>query len=152
MLRRWLSFVPTAPEIPTSKFSGVLNSMAKVWKLYHSPFLRYPTAFFQNIFLLRKWLSFIPSVPVIPTSKFSGVLNTMAKVWKLYHSLFLTHSTAFSQNMFLLRKWLSFIPRTPVSPYKLVFRGAEHNGKGLKALTFTVSEIIHCIFSKHVLA
>ena len=32
-LRNWLSFVPRAPEIPTSMFSGVLNTMAKVWKL-----------------------------------------------------------------------------------------------------------------------
>ena len=29
---------------------------------------------------------------------------------------------------------------------------AEHNGKGLKALAFTVSEILHSIFLKHVLA
>ena len=29
---------------------------------------------------------------------------------------------------------------------------AEHNGKGLKALAFTVSEILHSIFSKHVIA
>ena len=29
---------------------------------------------------------------------------------------------------------------------------AEHNGKGLKALTFTISEIPHCIFSKHIFA
>ena len=33
LLRKWLSCVPRAPEIPTSKFSGVLNTMAKVWKL-----------------------------------------------------------------------------------------------------------------------
>ena len=33
LLRKWLSFVPRAPEIPTSKFSGVLNTIAKVWKL-----------------------------------------------------------------------------------------------------------------------
>ena len=26
-------FIPRTPEIPTSKFSGVLNTMAKVWKL-----------------------------------------------------------------------------------------------------------------------
>ena len=32
-LWKWLSFVPRAPEISTSKFSGVLNTMAKVWKL-----------------------------------------------------------------------------------------------------------------------
>ena len=30
-----------------------------------------------------------------------------------------------------------------------VFRGAEHNGIGLKTLTFTVSEIHHSILSKH---
>ena len=28
----WLSFLPRAPEIPTSKFLWVWNTMAKVWK------------------------------------------------------------------------------------------------------------------------
>ena len=27
---------------------------------------------------------------------------------------------------------------------------AEHNGKGLKALALTISEILHSIFSKHI--
>ena len=30
--------------------------------------------------------------------------------------------------------------------------GAEHNGKGLKALAFTISEIPYSIFSKHIFA
>ena len=51
--------------------------MTKVWKLHHSLFLRFPTAFSQNTSLLRKWLSFVPRAPEIITSKFSGVLNTM---------------------------------------------------------------------------
>ena len=55
-LRMWLSCVPRAPVIPTSKFSGVLNTMVKVWKLSHLLSLRYTTAFPQNTFLLRKWL------------------------------------------------------------------------------------------------
>ena len=50
LLRKFLSFVPRAPEISTSKFSGVLNTMAKVWKLQHSLFLRYSTAFSENMF------------------------------------------------------------------------------------------------------
>ena len=84
--------------------------MAKVWKLYHSPFLRYPTPFSQNTFLLTKWLSFIPRAPEISKSKFSGLLNTMAKVWKLYHSPFLRYPTPLSQNTFLLTKgFLSFL-------------------------------------------
>ena len=33
LFKKWFSFIPRAPEIPTSKFSGVLNTMAKVWKL-----------------------------------------------------------------------------------------------------------------------
>ena len=33
-----------------------------------------------------------------------------------------------------------------------MFRGAEHNGKGLKALAFTISEIPYSIFSKHIFA
>ena len=68
--------------------------MTKVWKLQHSRFLRYPTAFPQNRFLLRKWLCFIPSAPEIFTSKFSGV----TKVWNLWHSPFLRYPTTFSQN------------------------------------------------------
>ena len=139
LLRKWLSFIPRAPEIPTSKFSGVLNTMAKVWKLYHSPILRYPTAFSQNTFLLRKWLSFIPCVPEISTSEFSGGL-TMAKVSKLYHSPFLRYPTV----LFMLRKWLSFVLlEIPTSKFSGMLKG-----KGLKALPFTVSETLHCIFSK----
>ena len=62
--------------------------MAKVWKLLHSPFQRYPTAFSQNIFLHREWLTFLLAAPEMPISKFSGVLNTMANVWKLWLSLY----------------------------------------------------------------
>ena len=29
---------------------------------------------------------------------------------------------------------------------------AEHNGKGLKVLALTISEILHSIFSKHIFA
>ena len=29
---------------------------------------------------------------------------------------------------------------------------AEHNGKGLKGLALTISEILHSIFSKHIFA
>ena len=32
-LESGLSIIPRAPEIPTGKLSGVLNTMAKVWKL-----------------------------------------------------------------------------------------------------------------------
>ena len=41
------------PEMPTRQFSGVLNTMANVWKVKHSLYLRYPKTFFQNTFLLR---------------------------------------------------------------------------------------------------
>ena len=101
----------------TPQYQSRDDIMAKVWKVWHSPFLRYPIPLSQDTFLLGKWLSLIPRAPEIPTRKFSGVLNTMAKVWKL-----------------------------------LVFRGAEHNGKGLKALAFTISEIPQSIFSKHIFA
>ena len=49
-----------------------LNTMAKVWKLQQSLFLRFPTADFSNTFLLRKRLSFVPRAPEIITSKFQG--------------------------------------------------------------------------------
>ena len=64
-------------------FQGVLNKMAKVWKLYPSPFLIFLTVFTKNTFLLRKWLPVIPRSPEMPTSKLSRMLSTMAKLWKL---------------------------------------------------------------------
>ena len=33
LLRKWLSFIFWTPEMPTSQFSEVLNTMANVWKL-----------------------------------------------------------------------------------------------------------------------
>ena len=52
-----------------------------------------------------------------------------------------------------LRKWLLFIPATQKSLARWTyFGGAEHNDKGLKALAFTISEIPHSIFSKHIFA
>ena len=51
--------------------------MSKVWKLQHSLFLRYPTAFSQNTFLLRKWLSFVPRPPEIPP----GTRAEMPWIW-----------------------------------------------------------------------
>ena len=33
LLRKWLSFIPRSPEIPTSKFPGVLNTMVTVLKV-----------------------------------------------------------------------------------------------------------------------
>ena len=61
--------------------------MAKVRKLYPSLFLRYPTAFSQNTFVLKKWLSFIPKALEILTNKFSGLLNTMAIVFSTPENL-----------------------------------------------------------------
>ena len=76
-LASWLSFVPRAPEISTSMFSWVLNTMAKVCKLKHSPLLWYSTAVSKNMWQLTNWFSFVPRAPEISTSMFSGVLNTM---------------------------------------------------------------------------
>ena len=54
LLRKQLSFIPRAPEIPTSKFSGVQNTMAKVWKLRHSLFFEILHCYFlKTWFLLR---------------------------------------------------------------------------------------------------
>ena len=60
LLRKWLSFIPRAPETSTSKFLGVLNTMAKVWKLQHSLFLRYPHHFLKtHVCLESGFLSFL---------------------------------------------------------------------------------------------
>ena len=58
----------------------------------------------------------------------------------------------FSKHIFAVERWLSFIPRAPEITASNIFRGTEHNGKGLQALAFTISEIPHSIFSKHIFA
>ena len=51
---------------------------------------------------------------------------------------------AFSQTCISLETgFLSFVE---------VFRGAEYNGKGLKALALTISDILYNIFSTHIFA
>ena len=82
-----------------SKFSGVLNTMAKGWKLQHSPFLRYPTTFSQNIFLLRKWFSFVPRAPETLKESFQGCCTEWQRVessnthhfWDIPHHFLKTH-------------------------------------------------------------
>ena len=94
------------------------------------------------------------------TSKFLGVLNTMAKVWNpaetvseilLQQTSQTTHSLPMTPQV---RAEMTFIPGATQKLGRLVsyFGGAEHNGKGLKALAFTISEIPHSIFSKHIFA
>ena len=78
----FLSFLELQKKSLLVSFRGTEHN-GKGLKALASSFLRYPTAFSQNTFLLTKWLSFILRAPEIPTSKFSEVLNTMAKICKL---------------------------------------------------------------------
>ena len=76
--------------------------------------------------------------------------------WQRFASSSIHHfwntSQHFLKTHFCLERWLSFIPRAPQITASNIFRGAEHNGKGLQALAFTISEIPHSIFSKHIFA
>ena len=94
LLRKWLSIVPRAPVISTSKFSGVLNTMAKwsrwvqIWQIY-PPVLtscgQDEFKFGRSTLLSNRELQMYP----LP-SKFTGVLNTMTKwsrwvqIWLIY--------------------------------------------------------------------
>ena len=130
-------------------FSGVLNTMGKGLKALAFNISEILLMHFLKTcfsFLKSGFLSFL-ELQVMPTSKFSGVLNTMAKVWKALAFTVSEIPCSISQNTFLLRKWLSFILELQKS-LLVSFQGAEHNGIGLKALAFTVSEISHFIFSK----
>ena len=153
MLRKWLSFVPRTPEIPTSKsFQGAEHN-GKGLKALPFTISEIPHSIFSKHILLRKWLSFIPIAPEIPTSKFSGVLNSMAKVWKLYHSPILRYPTAFSQNTcFSLESgFLSFL----VFQKSLLvsFQGCWTQWQRFESSTIhSFWYTLHCIFSKHVLA
>ena len=99
-----------APEIPTIKFSGMLNIMVVVWRLQHSPLLRYTPAFSQNKFLLWKWLSFIPRAPEFPTSKFSGVLKRLARVLRaLAFAVSQKSYSIFSKHICLQNGFLTFL-------------------------------------------
>ena len=112
LLRKWLSFVPRAPEIPTSKFSGVLNTMVG------------NQAEILWILLNQTWQTNLlwPMIPQVPEQRWLAYhytklwqmnllwLNTMAKVWKLQHSLFLRFPTAFPKTHFCLENgFLSFL-------------------------------------------
>ena len=157
--------------------------MAKIWKLQHSLFLRYLSAFSQNTSLLRKWLSFMPRAPEISTSKIQGCWTQ----WQRFESSSIHHFWDTCQHFlktyfclesgFLLflvpeQRWLAYHYRelgrwayfgwwTPTYQSRDDFHTtthnledeptlAEHNGKGLKALAFTISEILYSIFSKHI--
>ena len=145
----------------------------KVWK--NSPFLRYPTAFSQNTFLLRKWLPFMHRAPEIVS--FQGCWTQ----WQRFESSSIHHfwdTCIFSKHIFgkwpsipsIRKRWLghywqmsyfgSWTPwyqsrddlHTTTQTLEDEPTLAEHNGKGLKALALTISEIPHSIFSKHIFA
>ena len=80
LLRKWLTFIPSAPEILTSKFSGGAEHNGKGLKALAPTISEILHSIFSKPILLRKWLTFILSAPEIPTSKFSRVLNTMPRI------------------------------------------------------------------------
>ena len=107
-----------------------------------------PQHFLKTQFCLESgFLSFLDSQKSLLVS-FQGCWTQWQRfeTSSIYHLL--RYPTAFSQITFLLRKWLSFIPRAPENSPSKFSRVLIHNGKDLKALAFTISEIPHSIFSK----
>ena len=68
--------------------------------------------------------------------------SSIHHVPEISHSIFSKH--IFGENVAF------FYFRAPIIRTSKVFGGAEHYGKGLKALEFTISEIPFSIFSKHI--
>ena len=112
-LESFFLFVPRAPEISTSKFSGVLNPMAKVCKFQHSLFLRFSTAFSQNTcFSLEIGFHSFLELQKPQLVCFWGRWTQ----WQRFESSSIHHfwdtPQHVSQNTcFSLESWLSFIPR-----------------------------------------
>ena len=121
--------------------------MAKVWNSSIHCVWDTPLHFLKTNFCIESgFLSFLELQKSLQVS-FQGCWTQWQRFESSSISLFLIYPTAFSQNTFLFRKWLPFILELQKS-LQVSFRGAEHNGIGLKALAFTVSEILHFIFSK----
>ena len=62
LLRKWLSFIPRSPEIPTSRFPGVLNTMVRVLKV-SVPI----SGFFEGI-IEKMFIQFCEAQPISATS------------------------------------------------------------------------------------
>ena len=89
--RKWLSFMPRAPEISASRFQGCWTW----WQRFESSSIHHfwdtCQHFLKTYFCLWKCLSFVPStraemtcITLHTTWKMNLLwLNTMAKVWKL---------------------------------------------------------------------
>ena len=96
---KWLSFTPRAPEISTSKFSGVPITMVTVWKFY-----------LQNISPLIKWLFSLLEVQKSQPVSFQGC-------WLQWHRIqrcIMCHSS--EKNIFLHKNWHSLLFRGLIMP------------------------------------
>ena len=143
LLRKWLTFIPRAPETSTSKFLGVLNTMAKVWKLQHSLFLRYPTAFLKTHFCLESvFLSFLQLQKPLLVS-FWGCWTQWQRFesssihcfWDSPQHFLKTHLCLESGFLLFLELQKSLLVTSHAVLNTMV-------GKGLKAPAFTVFEIL----------
>ena len=125
LLRKWLSFVPRAPEIPTSNISG---GVIHQWQIFESSsfphFCDTAQHFLKTCGTLESGLLlFLELQKSLPVT-FQGCWTEMAKVsialslqgcwthlakdWKLSHLALMGYPTAFSQNTFCLSKVADF--------------------------------------------
>ena len=135
-----------------SKFSGVLNTMAKGWKLQHSPFLRYPTAFSQNTFLFRTWLSFIPRALEIPTEvSFQGCWTQWQRVESSNTHHFWDTSQHFLKTHFCLESGFLSFPEIQKS-IQVSFQRCTTYCVRFESSSTHHFWVFHSIFSKHIFA
>ena len=151
VLRTWFYFVPRAPEIPTRKFKRVLNTIAKVESSSIHQFWDTPQHFLKtNFYLESRFLLFLELQKSLQVS-FQGCWIQLQRVESSSIHHFWGNPQQFLKTHFCLESCFLLFLEIP-NHYKKVVKGVEDNGKGLKALAFTVSEISHSIFSKHIFA
>ena len=135
LLRKWLSF------IPSTRIEMTCIPLHKTWQM--------------NLLWLMDPPGTRAEMPCIPLHKFGRWTYFGWTQWQRFESSSTHHFWDTPQHFLKTHLCIEsgFLLCLELQKSLLVsFRGAEHNGKGLKALAFTTSEIPVSIFSKHIFA
>ena len=141
--------MPRAPEIHTSKFSGVLNTMQRFESSSIHHFWDTPQHFLKTHVSLQSGFALFLELQKSLLVSFQGCWTQCQRFESFTIHCFWDTPLHFLKTCFNLENgYLLFLELQ--KSILVSFRDAEHNAKGLKSLAFTVSEILHCIFSKHI--
>ena len=136
-------------------FTGVLNYNGKGLKVLAFTISEIPHSIFSKHIYDDK-VAFLSFLELQKKSLLLSVQGYWTQ-WQRFASSSIHHfwdtPQHFLKTHFCWQSGFLVIPRAPQKIPTSKFSGVlEHNGKGLQALAFTISEIPHSIFSKHIFA